>query len=89
MLFETKSKADNFIKFNAGEILEENEKAPVRSYYCTLCIGWHVTSNPSTVEGERFDGRDEKLIHKISQYKQNKEDVSVVSQRINIKTTNI
>ena len=85
MLFETKSKADNFIKFNAGEILEENEKAPVRSYYCILCIGWHVTSNPSTVEGERLDGRDEKLIHKISQYKQNKENVSVVSQRINIK----
>lgn len=85
MLFESKSKADNFIKFNSGEILEENEKAPVRSYYCTLCIGWHVTSNPSTVEGERLDGRDEKLIHKICQYKQNKEDVSVVSQRINIK----
>lgn len=85
MLFESKSKANNFIKFNAGEILEENKKAPVRSYYCTLCIGWHVTSNPSIVEGERLDGRDEKLIHQISRYKQNKKDVSIVSQRINIK----
>ncbi|MCQ2258344.1 MAG: hypothetical protein MJZ41_10200 [Bacteroidaceae bacterium] len=85
MLFESKGKADNFIKFNAGEILKENDKAPVRSYYCTLCIGWHVTSNPSTVEGERLDGRDENLIHKISLYKQNKEDVSIISQRINVK----
>lgn len=85
MLFESKSKADNFIKYNSGDILEENEKAPVRSYYCTLCIGWHVTSNPSTFVGERLDGRDEKLINRISQYKQNKEDIGVISQRINNK----
>lgn len=32
MLFESKSKADNFIKYNSEEILGENEKAPVKSY---------------------------------------------------------
>ncbi len=44
MLFETKSKADNFIKFNKDNILEENGHAPVRSYYCEFCCGYHVTS---------------------------------------------
>lgn len=45
MLFPTEKRADNFIRFNADEIMEETGKAPVRSYYCELCGGWHVTSN--------------------------------------------
>ena len=51
MLFESQAKADNFILYNKEEIEEENGKAPVRSYYCRLCGGWHVTSNltPSSV----------------------------------------
>ena len=53
MLFGEKSEADNFIKYNHGGILEENGKAPVRSYYCELCCGYHVTSNPSKEEGEK------------------------------------
>lgn len=36
-LFESESKADNFIKFNGEEILEESAKAPIRSYYCSSC----------------------------------------------------
>lgn len=44
ILFESEKKADNFIKFNAAEILEETGKAPIRSYYCIACAGWHVTS---------------------------------------------
>lgn len=32
MLFESKSKAGNFIKYNSEEILGENEKTPVKSY---------------------------------------------------------
>ena len=44
MLFETQAKADNFIKYNSEGILEENGKAPVRSYYCEMCGGYHVTS---------------------------------------------
>lgn len=43
MLFPTQEKADNFIRFNADEISENNEKTPVRSYFCPACGGWHVT----------------------------------------------
>lgn len=45
MLFPTEKKADNFIRFNADEMIKEIGKAPVRSYYCESCGGWHVTSN--------------------------------------------
>lgn len=44
ILFQDKSKADNFIKFNSESILAQNGYAPIRSYYCSLCGGWHVTS---------------------------------------------
>ena len=33
ILFPTKKKADNFIRFNADEIMDETGKAPVRSIY--------------------------------------------------------
>lgn len=59
MLFETQAKADRFIRFNQEEIEEENGKAPVRSYFCSLCGGYHVTSNPSEVVGKRFDELNE------------------------------
>ena len=62
MLFGEQSEADNFIKYNQGGILEENGKAPVRSYYCELCCGYHVTSNPSKEEGEKLDRQDSQLI---------------------------
>ena len=45
MLFESQAKADNFIVYNREEIEEENGKAPVRSYYCRLCGGWHVATD--------------------------------------------
>ena len=44
MLFESKSKAINFIKFNSDEIKNENGIAPIRVYFCKSCGGWHVTS---------------------------------------------
>ena len=43
MLFPSKEKADNFIRFNAEEIAEYNNHAPSRSYFCPACGGWHVT----------------------------------------------
>lgn len=43
MLFPTKEKADNFIRFNAVEIAEHNNHVPSRSYFCPACGGWHVT----------------------------------------------
>lgn len=44
ILFDSQSKADNFIKFNGEEIEAESGHAPSRSYYCCSCNGWHVTS---------------------------------------------
>ena len=44
ILFESKSKALNFIKDNSDEIKEENGVAPIRTYLCKSCGGWHVTS---------------------------------------------
>lgn len=44
MLFDSKNKAVNFIKFNTGEIKDENGIAPTRAYFCKACGGWHVTS---------------------------------------------
>lgn len=66
MLFEEKSGADNFIKYNHGGILEENGKAPVRSYYCELCCGYHVTSIASQEDGERLDRQDRQLLHELT-----------------------
>lgn len=62
MLFETKKNADNFIYFNQDVILDETGKAPVRSYYCVFCSGWHVTSNPSLEYAEEQDKRDLDII---------------------------
>lgn len=82
MLFDSQSKADNFLKYNTKEILEENEKAPVRSYYCTFCCGWHVTSNSSTEQGERLDGRDHALVQKIELLKKNNDELQAISKRV-------
>ena len=65
MLFREQSEADNFIKYNHGGILEENGKAPVRSYYCELCCGYHVTSKPSKEEGEKMDRQDSQLLQEL------------------------
>jgi len=63
MLFETK--ADNFIKFNSSEMMEESGKAPIRSYYCEICGGYHVTSNNSKTHAEWLDIRDKVLAEEV------------------------
>ena len=40
MLFESESKANNFIKFNKNNIKNGDK---LRSYYCPVCNGWHVS----------------------------------------------
>jgi hypothetical protein len=65
MLFETKAKADNFIKFNSSEMMEESGKAPIRSYYCEICGGYHVTSNNSKTHAEWLDNRDKVLAEEV------------------------
>lgn len=65
MLFKTKAKADNFIKFNSSEMMEESGKAPIRSYYCEICGGYHVTSNNSKTHAEWLDIRDKVLAEEV------------------------
>lgn len=65
MLFETKAKADNFIKFNSSEMMEESGNAPIRSYYCEICGGYHVTSNNSKTHAEWLDIRDKVLAEEV------------------------
>lgn len=76
ILFETQAKADNFIRYNKDEIEDENGKAPVRSYFCNICGGWHVTSNPSKESGEYFENRDEHLVKIADDFVKSKGDIS-------------
>ncbi|MFC4666574.1 hypothetical protein [Falsiporphyromonas endometrii] len=52
LLFKSKKKADAYIRFNYEAIKEENGYAPIRSYYCECCGGWHVTSLPLGTIGD-------------------------------------
>lgn len=47
LFFETEKKANNFLKYNADTIEQENGVKPVRTYYCMYCGGYHVTSRPT------------------------------------------
>lgn len=60
LLFESKSKAENFIRYNADEIGDESKtgKKPVRSYYCTACGGWHVTSREKLAVRQQEDAKE-------------------------------
>ena len=85
MLFEKKAGADNFIKYNHDGILEESGKAPVRSYYCELCCGYHVTSNPSREEGEILDCKDSQLIQELSSITQTMDRFKMLGHELGIK----
>lgn len=61
MLFESQSKADNFIKFNSDEIAKQTGKAPSRSYYCSFCCGWHITSIADRDKAAVRDERDARV----------------------------
>lgn len=63
MVFESKKKALNFIRFNAEEMMNEGKKVPVRAYYCSACGGWHLTSNPNE-EAFEYGSRLEMMIAK-------------------------
>ncbi len=63
MLFPTQKKADNFIRFNSEAIKAETGFAPIRSYYCITCLGWHVTHREAEV-GNSFDARDKFRLNK-------------------------
>ena len=78
MLFESQAKADNFIPYNEEEIKEENGKAPVRSYYCRLCCGWHVTSSLSEMTKARAERRDKEIAAEADRFAKIQEDVDSV-----------
>ena len=87
MIFETKAKADNFILYNKDEIEEENGKAPVRSYYCRICGGYHVTSNRSKKAGERFDKEDEQLANATDELLKTNYEIGPLLETIQKKRT--
>ena len=75
MVFESQAKADNFIRYNKEEIEEENGRAPVRSYYCKLCGGWHVTSKMSEAVMFSSDKRDERIMAEVDEFSKSHEDI--------------
>ena len=86
MLFESKEKADKFITYNSEGMLEENGKAPVRSYYCEMCGGYHVTSNPSLVAGESLNQRDQRMIEQFANYNKGADEHKKILEEISRKT---
>ncbi len=76
MLFATQAKADNFIKFNSEAIAAHSSKVPSRSYYCSFCCGWHVTSIDDDNIAKQRDERDAKVWEAIKTKLKKQEDVS-------------
>ncbi len=56
MLFESESKANNFIKFNK-DIINNGDK--LRTYYCSACCGWHISHQSFHKD---MEGRTDKMI---------------------------
>ena len=46
MLFKTRKKAINFIKWNKDEL--EYGSETLRAYYCPKCCGWHISHQPAS-----------------------------------------
>ena len=63
MLFEDEKKANLFIKFNAEEIKEKSGYAPVISYFCIACNGWHITSQ---IKHPNYKSTTEKVLEHFS-----------------------
>ena len=82
MLFETQTKADNFIKFNRDEIASSSEKVPTRSYYCSFCCGWHVTSVDDEGKAEANDKRDENTWRHIMSLRRKKLPLTEEGQKL-------
>lgn len=81
MLFETEKKAETFIKFNSGEIEKESGYKPERSYFCTYCGGWHVSSQK---EYWAIQSRTEKV---LDLYEQEKEKKAVLQAELTLVRT--
>lgn len=82
MLFETQTKADNFIKFNRDEIASSSDKVPARSYYCSFCCGWHVTSVEDESKAEANEKRDEHTWNQIMSLRRKKLPLTEEGQKL-------
>ena len=56
MLFETERKANDFIRWNGGDMEHGDE---LRSYYCPSCCGWHISHHRHS---KTYDSRTDNLI---------------------------
>lgn len=58
MLFESERKANDFIKWNGGEI--DTHGGVLRAYYCPACCGWHISSRRYNKD---YETRTDRLIN--------------------------
>ena len=82
MFFATQAKADNFIRFNREEIVALTGKAPTRSYYCSFCCGWHVTSVADEVKAKADDERDEQIWEKIREFRIERLPFKLIGEKV-------
>jgi hypothetical protein len=45
MVFKAEKEANLFMKYNGDEIEIATGLRPIRSYFCSGCGGWHITSS--------------------------------------------
>lgn len=82
VLFNSKVEADRFIFYNKDEISKNGNKAPIRSYYCRVCGGWHVTSCLSEKTIARSERRDEQIVAEADRYVKIFENVDSVIEEV-------
>lgn len=56
LLFDSETKANNFIKWNKEDIQNGDE---LRAYYCPACCGWHISHQKFH---KKMEGRTSRLI---------------------------
>lgn len=82
MLFETESKAKNFIKWNGDDI--DTNGGVLRPYYCPACGGYHISSKPHK---KSYDYNTDRLIE--SYYKNKKATNSFKEKTSGIRLTDV
>lgn len=58
LLFKSEKEAELFMHYNREAMLDETGYCPVRTYYCEMCGGWHVTSQPLELRNDRSKGHE-------------------------------
>lgn len=74
ILFESQVEADCFIHDNSEDIKKRKGRAPIRSYYCRRCGGYHITSKHSEEYNMFFERRDEKIVDKMAELAKEREN---------------